>query len=129
MKNYGCLSEKCYKYKNGISLTVLIVTSIVIIILASLIVVSISTTNPIKEGQDAKYEYDVDNIQTAFTSTASKVMVKKRANIVIEPVELNDIKSGVESTTGQVQYTVKFASSTKTESGRIIFDRQSDTDN
>ena len=129
MKNYGCLSEKCYKGKNGISLTVLIVTSIVIIILASLIVVSISTTNPIKEGQDAKYEYDVDNIQTAFTSTASKVMVKKRANIVIEPVELNDIKSGVESTTGQVQYTVKFASSTKTESGRIIFDKQSDTDN
>lgn len=132
MKNCGKINfeNKYIDNKKGISLVVLMFAIGVIIILASMIIINISTTNPIKEGYTAKYEYDIDNIQAVFTSTVSKVMTAKRSSISIKAVELNQVKSGVQETIGEVQYTVDYnIIGSKSENGKIIFDKKENKEN
>lgn len=131
MKNNEKIN-KLYKSKiskKGISLIILIIVISVMLVLASAIIISISTTNPIEEGQDAKYEYDVDNMQTVLLNVVSKIMTEKSSTLTVEPTELNTEKSGVKSTTGELKYKLKYAKSGESKEGKIIFDKKDDVQN
>ena len=114
--------------KNGISLIVLIITIIVIIILSTAVIVTISSNNPIDEANTARYESDRDNIQALFTNTVAKVMAKNLGNVNITATQINSITSGVNTTTGEVSYTVEGAANTENASGKIVFDKGQNID-
>ena len=121
-KNFTKLTQK------GISLIVLIITIIVIIILSTVVIVTISNNNPIDEANTARYESDRDNMQSLFTNTVSKIMVKNQGTVSVTAGQINTVTSGVKKTTGEVSYTVEGAVNVENASGKIVFDKGENTD-
>lgn len=129
MNNYNVMkiTGKNINNKNGISLIILIMVICVMLIISSSIIISIYNSNPIEEGQNAKYEYDRDSMQAAFTDVVSKIMALNGSTLIIEPTELNNVKSGEKETTGEVEYKLKYTQYSKNAKGKIIFDNQKNT--
>ena len=111
------------KKQKGISLIVLVITIIVIIILATVVIVTIVTNNPIKEANKARYESDRENMQAVFTNTVAKVMTNNQGNVKITAGQINNQITGIEKTTGQVNYIVENASNRNNTNGEIVFDK------
>lgn len=59
------------KNKRGISLIVLIITIIVMIILASVIVMSFSNSNPVGRAKEARFKSDLSGFKDEFLATCS----------------------------------------------------------
>jgi len=100
----------------GISLIVLVITIIVVIILAAAVIISLQSNNPMSEANRARYESDVANMQMIFTNTVGKIMAEKQEVVGIKECQINQITSGVKSTTGEVIYTIN-----NEDAGKIIF--------
>jgi len=100
----------------GISLIVLVITIIVVIILAAAVIISLQNNNPMSEANRARYESDVANMQMIFTNTVGKIMAEKQEVVGIKECQINQITSGVKSTTGEVIYTIN-----DEDAGKIIF--------
>ncbi len=125
------LVKKCKKNKNynkGISLIVLVITIIVIIILATAIILTLNKNNPINEANKARYESDRDSMQSIFTNTVAKIMAKNQGSIDIKAGQINSVKSGVNSTTGEVIYKLENPEKSENKEGKIIFDIGANTE-
>lgn len=124
-------SNKAKKFTNstlsGISLIVLIITIIVIIILSTTIIVSVLSNNPVEEANKARYESDVDSMQAVFTNTVAKIMAQNRGTVSVTAGSINTVTGGVKETTGEVNYTVTNAINADNASGKIYFDKGTNT--
>ncbi len=100
----------------GISLIVLVITIIVVIILAAAVIISLQHNNPMSEANRARYESDVANMQMIFTNTVGKIMAEKQEVVGIKECQINQVTSGVKSTTGEVIYKIN-----DEDAGKIIF--------
>ena len=112
----------------GISLIVLVITIIVIIILATAIILTLVKNNPIEEANKARYESDRDSMQAIFTNTVAKIMAKNQGSIDIKAGQINSVKSGVNSTTGEVIYKLENPEKSENKEGKIIFENGTNTE-
>ena len=87
-----------------------------VIILAAAIIISLQNNNPMIEANKARINSDVANMQAIFTNTVGKIMAEKQEVVGIKECQINQITSGVKSTTGEVIYTIN-----NEDAGKIIF--------
>ena len=115
-------------HKSGISLIVLVITIIVIIILAAAVILTINNNNPVAEANKARYESDRANMQAIFTNAVAKVMTHNRATVSVTAGQINTTTSGEKEVTGEVAYTVTNAMNKDNTNGKIVFDKEQNTD-
>ncbi|MEG0073351.1 MAG: hypothetical protein RR922_02080 [Clostridia bacterium] len=78
--------------KKGMSLIVLVITVLVMIILAGVVVVSLSANNPIDKAKEARFKTDISNFKTEINTTMLSHLTEDR---LLAKKDINASKAGM----------------------------------